>query len=282
MLKYELAVTNEEAAAQHAGKTFLCIELNEQYFTFMLLEEEKGTPLLTRYFPIRENLNSSLGEVIEKAISNELILADFDGVTKVIYNFTDSNILPSEEYKPIHSQSYMKLVFGDTLKGLVLDEKIPGKDMYNIYRVPADIHTGLQKIYKGGNYWHIYSLMVASYVPDGKANKCTLVFYPERVLVMVHINDNLQLINSYQYQTPEDIAYYLLSVCRLLNISSEEANIAVYGLIDFHSAISTELNKYFRNVLFGDSNTNVAIGTENSEDIPPHYFSNLQKLALCV
>lgn len=281
MVKHELSITSEERPEKE--EALLCVECNEKYFTLVLTSSSSGKIFYLKYFPIKENLAIPLEELIAISIDKDEYLSDYHNNVKVIYNFPESCLVPASDFKMPLNQAYIRLNYGDTSKGLVLNEKIPGNELFNVYRIPGDLHSGLQQSYKGGKYWHIYSLMIASYEPVEEENHFQVLFYADKMLVMVHKENALQLINAYQYQTPEDVAYYLLSLCRLFEIEPENARIHVSGLIDTESAIAAELLKYLRNVYFGTGSPQILQETEHDQEaVPDHYFSYLVKLALCV
>ena len=91
----------------------------------------------------------------------------------------------------------------------------------------------------------------------------------------------LQLIQTFAYQTPEDAAYYLLLICKQFKIAQTDLVLKISGLIDAQSALYTELLKYFEHV------QHEGIPAELStagilDEYPSHYFSPLLKMSLCV
>lgn len=283
MTKHEYAIKSEAAKPARADAV-LCVECSERFFTILLAGRQEGKIYFLKYFPLKNDIDTPVAELVREVVINEEYLSEYQDDIMFIYNYSESNLIPAEEYNIHLNQSYIRLSYGDTTKGVVLNEKIPGKELFNVYRIPGDMHAGLQQDFRGGKYWHIYSLMIASDERE-EGNRFKLVFSSDKLLVMVHRNGRLQLVNAYAYQTPEDVAYYILSICRMLGMEPEEAHIHVSGLIDSESAIATELEKYFRYVYFGEKgeeNQYHQEGEEGQHAIPGHYFSYLVKLALCV
>jgi len=111
------------------------------------------------------------------------------------------------------------------------------------------------------------------------------------VLTAIYRNRSLQLIQSFAYTTPEDVVYHLLHCCEQLGLSQDDCLLHISGYIDEDSALFTEIKKYFLRLEFdkfeGAHDVQEPMQeelTENSapSEYPAHYFSYLQKLALCV
>ncbi len=46
-------------------------------------------------------------------------------------------------------------------KGLLLNDKVQGWDLYNIYRIPREVHSLLQQKFSAGKYWHYNTLLLS-------------------------------------------------------------------------------------------------------------------------
>jgi hypothetical protein len=159
------------------------------------------------------------------------------------------------------------------------------------FRIAA-VHSLLQQSFSAGKYWHIYTLWLTSIERRlAESQNIHLVFAADKVLVAIYKNQQLQLVRSFAYITPEDVVYHLLHCCEELSLSQDECLLHISGYIDEDSALFNEIRKYFLRLEF-DKVENVQlqdepgvsqeIGFEKPYEYPSHYFSYLQKLALCV
>lgn len=98
---------------------------------------------------------------------------------------------------------------------------------------------------------------------------------------MLHKEGRLQVIQDLPYQNPEDAAYHLLNVCQCFDMAADNVVLQLSGMIDVQSNLYAALYKYFLNirleVLPGDVSYNDEI-----DKYPPHFFSHLFAMALCV
>lgn len=90
----------------------------------------------------------------------------------------------------------------------------------------------------------------------------------------------MQLVQSYAYQAAEDVSYYLLNICKQLELEPATVTVKLAGMVDVSSAMYTEMLKYFLHVE-PDALPMDSI-TPSLEEYPAHFFSPILKLAVCV
>ena len=103
----------------------------------------------------------------------------------------------------------------------------------------------------------------------------------DQFLVAVYNGEQIQLIQSYAYQTPDDVSYYLLGICNKFKISQDKVTLIVSGLLDEQSRLYQELLKYFLQVQWDRMPETIKLDKVFAA-FPTHYFSPLLKMALCV
>ncbi|MFM7838216.1 MAG: DUF3822 family protein, partial [Chitinophagaceae bacterium] len=107
-----------------------------------------------------------------------------------------------------------------------------------------------------------------------------LNFFPEKLVVGLYKNQEPLFLQTYAYRHPQDISWYLLNICSLLNVAPAEVTLMVSGLIDKDSSSYEELEKYFLRVQT-DSIDPAGWGNEALQYYPAHYFSPVLKMAVC-
>ena len=108
----------------------------------------------------------------------------------------------------------------------------------------------------------------------------SVLFYPNAILVSAVKDKQLHLLQSYAYEAAEDVGYYLLNICRQLQLSPENTTVLLSGMIEVSSVLYTEIFKYFGQVKLDSWSDAAAIPA--LEEYPAHFFSPLLKLATCV
>jgi len=285
MTKPVFNISGADITAETSSQATLLMEVNESAFSYVIVDESKKL-LTAAYFVLNHTEGRNLADNIRDIVdTQEVLQLDFKE-SVVVYNFSESTLVPGGFYNHDANRELVELLFGNLKKGLVLSEKSNQIDLHTLYRIPAAVHSLLQQKFSAGKYWHIYTLWLSSLEKTKQEDpeSMHLVFASEKVLTAIFKNGQLQLLQSFSYTTPEDVVYHLLHCCEKLSLSQYDCLLHISGYIDEDSALFNEIKKYFLRFEFDKVD---AIAPEESAETmpveyPPHYFSYLQKLALCV
>lgn len=261
----------------------LLIEVSAQAFNYILYKRNPDQLYVLRQYRIYTTADKSTREVLEEIISGDTILQKYSRQAIVVYNFPDANILPSEIFNTELKGPVTRLVYGDSDNAYIFDEEVSGWNMSNVYSISKDLHSLCKDKFGGSQYWHLYTMILLwSGEKDISAGaSAKVVFYNDKFIVALFANGKLHLLQTFSYHTPEDVAYYLLLICRQFSIEQREIELNISGLIDAQSALYTELLKYFSEVNYEGIPPSYATGGL-LEEYPAHYFSPLLKMSLCV
>lgn len=283
MLKPSFDIVAENQDVAELRRSQLLLEISPSSFSYLFYDRSSHTLRALKHFPIEFMSERSLSESISQILQSESLLQEDIREAVVVYNFPESNLVPAKFFDISISKPVTELIFGSVQRGLVLSERVPSWDIYNCYRIPRDIHSLIQKEFTAGKYWHFYSLLLAG-VESQSLPECEylkLVFYPDRFILALFHQQQLHLVNSYTYQTPDDAVYFVLAALKQLNMSPSNAVLVVAGLIDEQSPLYAELLKYFINVNLEALPDE--IDTKGLFDyFPGHYFSPILRSLLCV
>lgn len=292
MTKPVFNISGADINAETSAQSTLLMEVNESAFSYVVVGEDKKL-LCAAYFVLNHTEGRNVVDAIRDIVdSQEILQLDFKE-SVVVYNFSESTLVPGAFYNHDVNRDLIELLFGHLKKGLVLSEKDNESNLHTLYRVPAAVHSLLQQKFSAGRYWHIYTLWLSllQKTEHEEMQSIYTVFAADKVLTAIYRNRALQLIQSFAYTTPEDVVYHLLHCCQQLGLSQDDCLLHISGYIDEDSALFTEIKKYFLRLEFdqleGQDQTPEPIKNDIDDDAgpaeyPPHYFSYLQKLALCV
>ena len=260
----------------------LLIEISGQSFNYILFSKDPYRLILLRQYRVYTTNDKMVRDILEEIIAGDTILQQYAGKAIIVYNFPEANILPGELFNAQLNGPLIKLFFGESENGFVFNEHVKEWDLQNVYSVPKDIHSLFKEKFSGSSYWHFYTLLLTSSKNElqGSQNNIRIVFYHDKFIAAFFIAGQLQLIQTFNYHTPEDVAYYLLLICKQFNTPQQQVTLSVSGLIDSQSALYTELLKYFEYV----QDDVVPEGFDTNgllEELPAHYFSPLLKMSVC-
>lgn len=261
----------------------LLVEVNPNSFSYVLLNQRNMSPLVVKYFQLEHPKEGSLTEVLRDILQQEDLLRRPVKETLLVYNFPESSLVPEPLFSMDTNREIIDIIHGNLHKGLILSEKIPWWELFNVYRISPELHQLLQHQFTAGKYWHYYSLLLKSYkMFDAVDNQDSLkvIFYSDKMVALVIKNGIVHLMQTFSYQDTKDVAYHLLNCCHQLGVSQDNVRLLVGGLIDRQSALSTELHKYFLQISFEEIDESIKI-TDELKELPLHYFSSMLKMAVC-
>lgn len=283
MTKPAFDITTETTDEASLKPCTLMLELNERQLTCAWVNKNTHQLLRLKQYHLQPDGEEPAATILQDLVESDQELQEEIRETVVIYNYGETSLLPDPYFAIEVSKPLTELVTGNAQKGLVLSEKIFGRNMYTIYRIPREIHSFLQRKFSAGKYWHFYSLLLYSTAEtkNAPATSFRLYFYPDKFVAAVFNGNEPQLLQSYTYQIPEDVSYYLLNICKQFSIDPSEVQLYISGLIDADSALYSEVCRYFLNIEW-DTNGTAAWKNDKLADYPAHYFSPLLQMALCV
>lgn len=276
-------IEREQPTEDECLQSQLLMEISDHGMSYLVLHTARQEVLDAKYYTLPGQEGKNLSERLRTIIDTDTVLHNQFRQSIVLYNFPESLLVPESVFNLEANRHLVELTYGTVAKGLILSEKVPSHPAHAVYRIPADVHTFYQQRFSAGKYWHLYSLWLASlqrFLPEASKHRAHLLFYPDKMLVAVYKNDQLQLVQTYVYQVAEDVVYYLLNTCRQLDIPPDELLLQVSGYVQHDSPVYTEIMKYFLQCRLDE-----APGSFNAEafnPLPAHFFSPLLKMALCV
>jgi len=281
MMQPAFHIGDPDQALQATGCRLL-VEISGQSFNYILFRADPAELLLLRQYRLYTTGDRSTRDLIDEVIQGDPLLQQHAANALVVYNFPEANLVPDDYYHTGLHASVTELIYGEDDNECVFGEKVRDQDMHNVYRVPGDIHQLLKSKFSGSQYWHFYTLLLLS--PDAvqtdKQEVIKAVFYHDKFIAAFYSGGRLQMIQTFNYQTPEDVAYYLLLMAQQLNVPQANVVLSISGMIDRQSSLYTELQKYFREVYEEGLPAGISVNGL-LEEFPPHYFSPLLKMSLC-
>ncbi|MBI2730866.1 MAG: DUF3822 family protein [Sphingobacteriales bacterium] len=216
----------------------------------------------------------------DKIISEYRFLDKYYANVSIVYRFDEAILLPVDDDLFSHS-SVLNVLYGEDNGAMVKEECVINEGINIVYRVPVMIANTLQRHFVNALINHYYSFLLQSPAKKKLSDVIAVDFFASQFTVMVIRKNQLQLIQSYNYSTPEDVLFYLLTIAKEYNCSREDIILQAGGMIEEKSALFTELKKYFLHIII----TEMPEGFESSEafnEFPVHYFNPILTIASCV
>lgn len=282
MLKATFDIIPETNRQEDIQNSLLLMEVGEKVFSYVLYNKQQQRFVGLRQYNLDFMPGKPVMEALQEILAGDELLQLAYREAFVIYHYTDSNLLPEKLFHIELNKPVTELIFGNARKGLLLSEKVPGWNVYNIYRIPREAHALMQQKFAAGKYWHYYTIMLSGIEKSSSGEGVIkVVVASDRIVAVVFKNNALQLIQTYHYDTPDDVSYQLLALCTRFNLDHQQVILKISGLLDGQSKLYQELFKYFLNIEWEAPAAGAQLH-EAFEAYPAHYFSPLLNMALCV
>lgn len=256
----------------------LCCELSTESFSYVIRDdEEKKIVSLGVYQYEKIKPQAGFPIALQILFHQHEVLSEKFKQSCLIYSVPRSVLIPFTMYNSQKNAEVLSLVHGDLSQGeTIMNDIIPGHDLYNTYSVSTSLYNTVLHQFPAIRGLHQYTGFLKKKIPV--EDKLTAIFYHEKVVVTLFKEDKFQLLNSYSYRTPEDVAYILLNICKQFNTANMD--IEVGGLIEENSALFKSIYNYFSNVRLAEFQTEYAL-EEGISQYPRHFFTHLYEFDLC-
>ena len=259
----------------------LYLNIAHDQLSFVILENLNKEFVAMEYYNIDKE--ESFTQMRDIMYSNEMLRKSYRKVN-IVYNFPESVLVPEALYEGEMNNASLDLIYGDLRSGDSLSEPVSEWNLFNTYRVPSALHQLMNQHFPHGNYWHSYSVLLKTknHQPEEESTEfADVIFYPNKMIVALFAGGDLKLVQSFDYETAEDVSYHLLNICHQFQLDCEKIKLKVKGLIDEQSSVFTELLKYFLNIELADRPANFKYDPA-FEEFPRHFFTPLFEMAQCV
>ncbi len=262
------------------NKPNLFISAGKQGISFIQLDTDSNTFISVLVYHFAKNLTATaIAEQVNEIVSSENLSQQHFKKIFVTWCFDENVFVPQQYFDAGNSKEMLELVHGDLMQGAVQNELVATHNLHTVYKIPAAVKNIFNIAFPFCIQNHQSSLLINF----EKNNKDLLYcnFYPEHLTVLLRKNGQLQIIQQFEYASPEDAVYHLLNVCQSFETDAAKTILTVSGMIDTDSNLYSELYKYFQSVNCADLSASFNYA-EEIKDHPAHYFSHLFATASCV
>jgi Protein of unknown function (DUF3822) len=221
---------------------------------------------------------AAIAEQLSELFATEPLLRHSYKKTDFVYAFNQAILTPHEVYNAVSNTEMLDGVYGDAADAVLKTDFVYKQNIHCVYRVPVAVNTVVTRAFPAAGITHQYSLLADAF---GGGSSLYAVFYTNSLTVLLRKEGRLQVVQQLAYDTPETAAWHLLNTCRCFDVQANNTALVLYGMIDSKSALFAELYKYFQQVSFAALPDGLQYSSEITA-LPPHFFSHLFAMKLCV
>jgi len=271
---------NISAVNTSIEKPVLLVQAGKQGISFIQLDNESNTFIALQVYHFAKQLsNSDIAASINEVLSAENLAQQQFKKIFVTWCFDEGILVPNKFFDAAQAKQMLDLVYGDASTAVVQHDIVTAQNLRTVYRVPVEVKNIFNTWFPFAIQNHQHSLLIN--VDTATTDLLYCNFYPAHVTVLLKKNGQLQLVQNFEFSTPQDAVYHLLNVCQAFEMDKDALTLSLAGMIDADSNLYSELHKYFLNInlaaLPGNFNYSEAI-----QEQPAQYFSHLFATASCV
>src|SRR5258708_7843232 len=261
-----------------AAKCILVCEISNENFSYAIKNEEQNLYVAMAVFQFEKGTDhNDYGNILQDVIQTQSLLSGNFKKVCIMYSFAESVLIPFSLYSSLENENVLNLVHGDLQNNTsVLTDLITESGVYNAYRISSPILKVFKSNFPDAENIHQYSVLLKQ--PHSKEDKLNIIFYPQRIVLKLDKKGRAEFINSFHYDTAEDVSYILLNTCNQFDI--ENIPVEVSGLIEKDSALHKEIYKYFETIDFASLPAAFTYA-EGITQQPRHYFSHIFAIDSC-
>jgi hypothetical protein len=260
-----------------AHKCTLVFEISNEGFSYSIKDDDNAYVGVAVFHFDKSTGPDDYSIILQNELQRQPLFSGNFKKVYIMYSFGESVLIPFSLYNSRENNNMLNLIHGDLQSNVsVLTDVITENGIYNSYRVPTHVLSVITSKFPDAINRHQYSVLLKQVPPE--EDKLLIIFYPKKIVMMLNKNGNTRFINTFSYDTADDVLYILLNTCRQFEV--ENIPVEINGMLAMNSTLSKEIHKYFSPVNF----TELPAGHNYSEEItkhPSHYFSYIFAVNSC-
>ncbi len=200
--------------------------------------------------------------------------------TNVFYNFEEALMMPLGKLSATASEEYLNLVFGNADKLIIKYDLFQSNVPFvTVYRIKQAILDLLNRNFLLFNAQHLYTSILNDVMSRHNLPSVfmKLIIHCHHAIFIFVKDGQLQLIQNFQYQSQDDILYYILNVVQQSGLSALQTQLEISGLIDLLPSLETQLKLSFGIITY-DQVPLDSIPSQGVSDFQAHHFTPFYKL----
>ncbi len=273
-LFYKLKTAFNISSEKSSAISNLFVEISNEGFSYVASFNNEIVAL--KVFRFDNNISyKEKAAVLKKVYADEDVLKQSGINTIISCSFAESVLSPAQFFNQDENAELLKTLYCDSYPKQRFQDNLITHGIVNDYNVPDVFSRFLKEYHPSVQVKHQYSLLI------NKLNKnettMHVLFYFEKIVIVVFKDGNLQIVQSFTYKAPADVVYHLLNVSQQFTL--KDPAIVMHGMIEKRSALYEEIYNYFLNISFAELPEKITLA-EQFADYPPHFFAHLFYSAL--
>jgi hypothetical protein len=265
-----------------AVKLTLLIDVNEQHICIIRFNKHNFNFEGLEYFYLFQFNSSEIVDILETIFKKYEPIKDKIERVLIYYSTRDTLIVPLPLFNDNTFSWMSEQTFGKSQNEILFKEKVKSLDLFCVYSVPKYLHEVMLNSFPKVEFSNFNAEWLRKTIKKNRPNNLfEVLFFPKMITVIIWQNSKLQIFQSYPYDNQEDVLFYLLSIVSSFNLTPENIDTNLSGLIDLQSPVFEAILKLFPNLAVTPRPENCIYNNE-FDTHPNHFFSPVLSLESCV
>ena len=256
----------------------LFFEAGRRHIACLCKDAESNTVKAFELFQFDTIADEEYEKILDEVrLFSKLMMPDYKTV-HIILEEKEALCVPAEFYNDESAEGLLNIMFGEAKEKDIYTQRLGDKIILS-RAIGAKI-IAITKYFPGADQVHKFYAMLKEYTANKNltaANEVCVVFYPDHILLMAWKENNLQIIRSADYQTPEDVLYMILNVCEQYGMPVHDTKVNISGMVDKQSNLYRTLYQYLRGLEIHEPDES-NFSAEGFKEYPLHFFTPFVRL----
>ncbi|MDE3235461.1 MAG: DUF3822 family protein [Bacteroidota bacterium] len=282
MVKKNISIYGEMEVHSPFSNDQLVIDVSDTHMAIMVKMAGRSQVGAFELFEFDSSANDWYDVFYQVRTLSSILERSFND-TRLFFHSNEVVLLPADKFTTSSGETYMAALHGDNTHHVMKYDNVNIEPpIANVFRISKSLNEMVNSNLIMVTARHIYSSLIENLLsPHDKITGTFLkvIFYYNRMIVVAINKSMLQLVQSYCFQSPDDMLYYLLSIVQQFNLPVEETKVELSGIVDAKSHYVEYIKKIFSHVSFESVPMEGSVKAQ-AHLYPTHYFSPFMNLVV--
>ena len=191
--------------------------------------------------PIYSTPKAEIAKIIEREADG---LLDYQNI-RLICELDGYIFVPNALFEKENETDYFLFEHKLDKSDCIISNNISSWETVNVFSIPKNLKEALNQLFPATSIEHHLSHFLTDKIKHRNESSVQIWVRPKTMDVVVLNGGNLQLINSFTYNTAEDFTYYTLNIFEQLSLDIENCKVKLYN-VDGNNELQKLAQKYVK------------------------------------
>lgn len=197
--------------------------------------------------------------------------------------FRNSTLIPNPLFDPSTAEEQLKFSNNINPSDEIITDELRQVEARNVFSVPVSLYNRITTKFPNAEIHHTSTSLI-EYLLSVNRNSAseilTINIHINHIEILASSGKEILLYNHFDFESPEEMVYYILFVCEQLHLNPENVEVQFTGDINVTDSAYTLTHKYIRHTGLVSRPENYRY-CSGFDTFPSHYHFNLFSQLVC-